>query len=280
MSIYCVTGKLGSGKTLACVGRIRDALHHGKRVVTNLDLHLHKMLPRNIKHVNVLRIPDKPSVDDFLLAGNGNPFPDESKNGLIVLDELGAWFNSRAWQDKARQPVIDWLLHSRKLGWDVYLIIQHPKMLDAQAREGLVEFLVSCRRLDRLRIPFIGGLIKTLTGVLVTLPKVHIATVRYGMEPMALVADRWVYQAKDLYHAYDTRQIFTDQRIEPYSLILRHPPKKTFRDFLNSFFPARPRPTNFVLKNKHPLADKIMRLPVSKRLEFYRRFDSCGAFNR
>ncbi len=41
-------------------------------------------------------------------------------------------------------------------------------------------------------------------------PKVHVGTVRYGAEPTALVVDRWWYQAKQLYGAYDTNQIFQD----------------------------------------------------------------------
>ena len=40
MSVYCVTGKLGNGKTLVSVGRIRDALKKGLRVATNLDINL------------------------------------------------------------------------------------------------------------------------------------------------------------------------------------------------------------------------------------------------
>jgi hypothetical protein len=281
MSIYCVTGKLGSGKTLACVGRIRDALLAGKKVVTNLDLTLSEMLPHNLPAVNVLRVPDKPSLEDLTFAGRGQDSPDESKNGLIVLDELGAWFNSRGWQDKSRQGVIDWLLHSRKLGWDVYLIIQHPKMLDAQAREGLVEFLVTCRRLDRLRLPFIGGLIKTLTGVLVTLPKVHIGTVRYGMEKEALVADRWVYRAKELYSSYDTRQIFTEKRFHPFFLSWSPVPKKTLREHFEIFLDGSPgRKPDFLHKPKHPLVARIMKLPIEQRFAFYQRFSACGAFDR
>ena len=40
MAVYVVTGKLGNGKTLITVGRIRDALAQGCRVATNLDLDL------------------------------------------------------------------------------------------------------------------------------------------------------------------------------------------------------------------------------------------------
>lgn len=167
MSVYLISGKLGSGKTLSAVGRIRDALMKGRRVATNLDLRLEKLLsPRSGKPyksdglskwhqpVSCVRLPDKPTVDDLELIGSGNDSMDESKNGIIVLDELAVWLNSRTFNDKSRMPVIDWLLHSRKKGWDVYFICQHLEQIDKQVRQALVEYLVVCRRMDRMKIPF------------------------------------------------------------------------------------------------------------------------------
>lgn len=275
MAIYCVTGKLGSGKTLACVGRIRDGIVAGKRIATNLDLNLASMIPRRVNPctVDVTRIPDKPTSLDLVSLGCGNASSDESKNGLLVLDELGAWFNARSWADKSRQGVIDWLLHSRKHGWDVYLIIQHPKMLDSQAREGLVEFLVTCRRLDRLRIPFVSSLLKMFTGYNLTMPRLHIASVRYGMERDALLSDRWTYRGVELYKAYDTRQVFTDVRVEPFRLPWSPVPARSWREF---FFPS---PVRVVHLPKHPLIARIMKLPCPvQRMEFFRRFEAAGSF--
>ena len=189
MAIYLVTGKLGSGKSLACVGRIRDALKQGRRVATNLDLNLERMLDSSVRAVSCIRIPDKPTLQDLVDLGRGSEDRDKAKHGVIVLDELGAWLNTRSWGDKERQPVIDWLLHSRKLGWDVYFIIQHANMVDKQVREGLAEFLVTCRRTDRLRLPLISALSKMVAGVEVRPPQIHVGTVRYGLDPQALVVD-------------------------------------------------------------------------------------------
>lgn len=274
MAIYCVTGKLGSGKTLACVGRIRDALLSGKRIATNLNLNLTSMLPTTLSFVDVIRIPDKPTLEDLNFIGCGNDSCDEEKNGLLVLDELGAWFNARSWADKSRQSVIDWLLHSRKLGWDVYLIIQHPKMLDSQAREALVEFLVTCRRLDRLRIPFLSSWIKMLTGYNLTMPKIHFGSVRYGIEKDALLVDRWVYRATDLYSAYDTRQIFTSKRVEPY----RYPWSAVARvPLLKRFFLVSSPLSNLSLKPKLPLVLKLQKLKPELRIKFCQRFINSGS---
>jgi len=210
--VTLVTGKLGAGKTLVSVGKIRDALMEKRRVATNLDLNLDKLLPINARHVSCVRLPDKPTVADLDMLGLGSESPDESTNGLIVLDELGTWLNARQWGDKQRQGVIDWLLHSRKKGWDVIFLCQHQNLIDKQVREGVVEFVVNCRRLDRLKIPFVGWLINFCTAGLVSgrLPQIHVGIVRYGTTADALVTDRWMYTGRALYPAYDTRQVFSD----------------------------------------------------------------------
>jgi hypothetical protein len=130
--------------------------------------------------------------------------------------------NARQWADKERQRVIDWLIHSRKRGWDVMFICQAIGQVDKQVRESLVEYLVVCRRMDRMKIPLLGGLIRFCSGGLVSghMPRVHMAAVRYGTAPDAILADRWVYMGRDLYPAYDTRQIFRDDYDNgPYSLL-------------------------------------------------------------
>lgn len=209
MGFYLVGGKLGSGKSLVCVGIIRDALRAGKKVATNLDLYLDKMLPRESR-LAVLRMPDKPTIDDLQAIGRGQPGIDEPQNGLLVLDECASWLNARTWGDKDRQPVLDWMLHSRKLGWDVYLITQHMDQLDKQLRVSLIEFSVRCMRLDRIPIPFLSSIVKVLTMGLwkPKAPKVHMGVVRYGTERESIVTDRWMYRGHDLYPAYDTTQVF------------------------------------------------------------------------
>jgi len=206
MAIYFVQGKLGSGKSLACVGKIRDALIEGRRVATNLDIYTDKMFTMKRRYT-LTRLPDKPSVADLELIGTGNDVMDESKNGLIVLDEMASYMNARSYQDKGRADVIDWLIHSRKLGWDVIFIAPGIELIDKQVRGSLVEFLVTCRRLDRLKIPFLGSLLKHLS-LPYHMPKIHIGIVRYGTDANAIVADRWMYMARNLYPAYNTRQTF------------------------------------------------------------------------
>lgn len=295
MAIYLISGKLGSGKTLASVGQIRDKLLMGCKVATNLDLHLDKLIPSRYGKpggklpVSCVRIPDKPTLDDLVALGCGNDSMDEEKNGIIVLDELASWLNARTFNDKTRMPVIDWLLHSRKHGWDVFFVCQHLEQIDKQVRTSLVEYLVTCRRLDRLKIPFIGKLIQSFTAGYIkgNLPKIHIATVRYGCEKDAIVADRWVYQAKDLYKAYNTRQVFTDSYahgvfsyVPPWHLKgwnekpLHQRIQAAWAEFLTKL--PQPERPNVPIKPKPPLMVILSKLPPEEAMRHYRRLEARG----
>lgn len=208
MAFYFVTGKLGNGKSLIAVHRMMLKLKAGLPVATNIDLNLESMFGKMAKTPRLIRVPDKPTVSDLHAIGCGNDTYDESKNGLLVLDECGTWFNARNWQDKSRAEVNNWFLHARKLGWDVILIVQDISIVDNQARDALSEFTAFCKRLDNLRVPLVGGLFKTLTGYNLRLPKMHTARVVYGSAVTDPLSDRWIYRGTDLYTAYDTKQIF------------------------------------------------------------------------
>lgn len=208
MAVYFITGKLGAGKTIATVGKIRDYLNQGRTIATNLDLNLEKLVNPWAKNTVAYRLPDKPTVED--LEALPKPYHgdyDESKTGAIVLDECGTWFNTRDYRDKSRQPLINKLLHIRKAGWDVFFIIQHIEMIDKQVRDALGEHIVYCQRADKLAIPFLTPFLK-LFGVNFRPPKLHVGVVKYGTSTFSPVVDRWVYSGSDLYDSYDTRQVF------------------------------------------------------------------------
>jgi len=213
MPVYSVEGKLGTGKTKFCVWRARSALREGRKVASNVELNLGAMgLSKPGAYV---RIPDKPSAFDLESLGHGNPGSyDEDNNGILLLDELGTWLNARSFQDKGRAPLLDWLIHARKFGWDVYLIVQDSMMIDKQVRESLVEYKCKCMRFDKVRIPIIGGLLQDVGEVFGRrrwgyLPRMHSVAARVGEGASAVVAERWRYRGDDLHAAYDTRQVFT-----------------------------------------------------------------------
>ena len=206
MADYAVVGRKGAGKSLFAVGVIRDALRGGRRVATNLDLDLSALVgPRS--RATVLRLPDRPTADDLRALGRGQDGVVEEDNGLIVLDEVSTFFNARAWGDKERQPLLDWLVHSRKYGWSVWYVCQGLEQIDKQVRSTLVEYLVVVKRTDRWPIPVVSSVTGAL-GFRVTWPKCHIGVIRYGTERDSLVVERRWFRSAELFPAYRTQQVF------------------------------------------------------------------------
>lgn len=277
MPVYSVEGKLGTGKTKFCVWMAQNALLAGRRVASNVDMQTHLMHP--FKKTTFTRIPDKPTDTDFDAMGHGNPGTyDEEKNGLLILDELGTWLNSRSFQDKGRAGVIDWLIHARKHGWDVYLIVQDANMIDKQVRESLIEYQCRCMQLGKIRIPVIGKFLSMFSERWGYLPKAHTVTARTGYGVNAIVADRWIFKGNDLHAAYDTRQIFTASYphgahsvLPPWDWKPKPAPGQWLRD-LRAILRPKPR---IKPKEKIPLLKLVERLPADRRIKFMREHGLC-----
>ena len=194
MAVFAVVGKLGTGKTKFCVWRAQDALWAGRKVASNVDLHTHILCPR--KRTSYVRLPDKPTAFDLEAMGHGNPDSyDEERNGVLVLDELGSWLNSRQFQDRGRAGLIDWLIHARKHGWDCYLIVQHLNMLDKQVRDALAEYVVKTVRADKMRIPMVGNFLPEKWA---RMPRFHIAKIALSDLP-GVTVDRDFFRGDDLH---------------------------------------------------------------------------------
>lgn len=215
-------GKRGSGKGLAAVSLIAETLRKGGKVATNLNLFVEHLMPPRSRAV-CIRLPDYPALDDLLMIGPGNPGItlddsgqpvmgpnfDESKNGLLVLDEVADYLNARDWQKKGRGDLLSWFNHSRKFGWDLVFIGQGPNQLDKQVRDNLIDRFGQLRRLDKILVPVVGTFASWF-GWKLTLPRVHALVVRIGTNPQTPVSERRVFNNKQFYKAYDTLQVFSD----------------------------------------------------------------------
>lgn len=279
MAVYIVQGKLGTGKTKFAVGKMQEAILQGRRVATNLDIKIENLVGPNNRQI-VMRLPDKPTAADLLAIGHGNPDSyDEERNGVLVLDELGSWLNSRQFQDKGRAALIDWMIHARKYGWDCYLIVQHLNMLDKQVREAMAEYVIKTIRADKIRIPIVG----TLLGKRGKLPRFHIA--RYYLTDMpGVVVDREFFRGDNLHAAYDTRQIFKEDNCGLYCYLsawhikgryLDNAPKRTFLQKLFNIRSKPPRP-RMPLKPKTEIVANMLNLPINERLVVCRWFNQRG----
>jgi hypothetical protein len=221
MPVHIVTGKLGSGKTLVTVGKIKDYLERGRKVATNLDLKLENLVNIRAKKTVCYRLPDIPTVDSFkgIKQGYDGPFQGDHANGLIVLDECALWLNSRAWNDKARKPLIDHFVHMRKLRWDVMIIIQDEEALDKQFRTLYAEHTVFCSRTDRHNVPFFSWFVRQ-AGFNLKLPKMHTGTVFYNVgHGKSTHTETWMYRGTGLMNAYNTEQSFDVNSPELYSYL-------------------------------------------------------------
>lgn len=277
MAVYIVQGKLGTGKTKYCVGKMREALAEGRRCATNLDLRLEHLCPPTSR-ATVVRVPDKPTAHDLTLMGHGNPDSyDEDRNGVLVLDELGSWLNSRQFQDKSRAGLIEWLIHARKYGWDCYLIVQHLNMVDKQVREALAEYVVRTIRADKMRIPLVGSFLGEKLG---RFPRFHIARIGLSDAP-GLTVDRDFFRGDDLHEAYDTRQVFKDDpEAACYSLLSawhvrgRYVQQPRRVPWWCQVFVTRKVPQP---KPKTELMKRLMQLPPDRRVYVLNRLSREGS---
>lgn len=237
MAVYGVVGKLGTGKTKFAVFQATNALADGRIIAGNIDLKPWLMFPYKMRQY--IRIPDKPTAADLEAIGHGNPDSyDESKNGILILDELGTWLNTRNFQDRGRSAVIDWLIHARKLGWDVYFIVQDEALIDKQVRDSLIEYQCRCINLSKIRIPIIGGFLSAIHTPWGYLPRAHSVTARVGYGQNAVVSQKWIYRGDEYHDFYDTRQIFRSDYphgphcvLPPWDWKPKPPPFQKIREF-------------------------------------------------
>ncbi len=201
-----LAGKRGSGKTLGAVGMAARYLKEGRVVATNLNLNVEHLVPAYCE-TPWYRIPDWPTAEDLIALPPGNPNPTkESKNGLLILDEAATFLASRQWSAEGRQAVINWLVQSRKYGWDLLLIAQHARLIDVAVRDALIEVQGTMRRMDKVQVPVVSSVWKYFTGKPLHFPKIHYVALRYGFQFEAPVADRWFFRGADYFKGYDTLQ--------------------------------------------------------------------------
>lgn len=190
MTVYCVTGKPGAGKTAYAVDRvILKAARRGRMVATNVPMNpgWESMLARvpgrseawrnqrafkyqaNTHVVNRwedlfyigLACDVCGSQEPWLCSIERGHRASEGR-GVAVMDESSQKLNARTWDIdpemdskkaavQARLARIDFLKEHRKLGWDVYLVSQDLDMLDKQVRE-LVEYEIRMRNIKNAKM--------------------------------------------------------------------------------------------------------------------------------
>lgn len=279
--IYVLMGPVGSGKSLMSTQRLRDYAEQGRRVAANYHVDFAPVALRRrsaLSAASVTVLSSTVTVEELEMLGKGGP--SEDRSGLLVLDEASTFLNARTWNEDGRERFLKWMRLSRKRKWDVVLSVQVLSSLDKQLRDGLIEIVGRIRRTDRIKIP--------LTGI--SLPRMHIANMRYGTNPQDVVIERWWSRGEDVFQCYDTAALFEDSD-GPYSVLpathstWRHKPLTLPEKVIDIFkpYPANcyqasriaPRP-----KAKHPLVELLAKLPQDEAVKHWHRLNSLGAFDR
>lgn len=196
MAIQFVVGGLGDGKSMFCVSKVQEYLAKGKKVATNYNLDLAHLCASDDAAAVVIRVPDSPSRSDLRAIGLGSDRTGDRYNGLLLLDELGTWFNARDFANKTRHEVLDYIIHLRKKRWDVMFIVQDFSMVDKQLRGGMTTYLTSCRSSHKSFF------------MLKLLPEFHIAATRNKDRILVDREYRFKGESMKLRHAYDHEQLF------------------------------------------------------------------------
>ncbi|WP_368165808.1 zonular occludens toxin domain-containing protein [Aeromonas sp. R9-1] len=236
---YFVTGPVGAGKTVLLVRLIAGYLNDGRPVATNIDVYPEEMPLNEVgRKTPIIRLPDEPRVQDLQNLGYAyqrDESPNylyqnsseritkynESRNGMLALDETAFFMNSRDWNNPERKQLIRWLRLVRKRGWNCFLAVQDIDSIDKQIMKALCRTIVWCYSTDTLLgikagakglflYPFIAA-IRFFIRFGLRVPRVHIADYYLGKSiSSGQSSGRQYAWGHWLYKAYDTSQEFTD----------------------------------------------------------------------
>lgn len=143
--IYSIVGKPGSGKSYMLVRLAKYFLQQGIDVYSNIILDVeamklkaHKPLFRKSKQLG--RCYYWQSLQQFR----------HIHNGIVLLDEAGAYFESREWSKFSVEDRVKFQQH-RKQKLDIYLTVQNFARVESTVRQ-LTNFVYEVRRFGNLFI--------------------------------------------------------------------------------------------------------------------------------
>lgn len=211
---YFIHGTRGSGKGAFAVHRIKDALLESRKVATNMTLFLDNLMPES-SYSDVMRLPDIPNgghLHSLGLAYDFNPDDpstiDPSKEGLLVLDEIKLYLTK---SNKEFHEIVNFLVQSRKYGWNILLTGQHKDQAEEVVYKSLTDKLIVCR--DETK--FLGKFVKYFSFINLPFlaPSNHKAYVFNGRSELDELEETIPYDWRPVKLAYSTAQIFSKDTI-------------------------------------------------------------------
>jgi hypothetical protein len=209
-----VEGVKRSGKSKLAVDLMSEYIKRGCKVATNLDLFLENLDPKG--NNSVIRLPDHPRSCDFLALGSAYPeldpdkpeTYDEKKNGVVLVDELLTFLNSRDWKEKDRPLIVNWMVQMGKYGWDFIAIGQDFDSVDKQLRATTINTLINVKAGNNY---FGFGIANTLATKILSLfgsPQFSIARFYDSQAKARKAHGHEFYQKKWTHQWYKTAQRF------------------------------------------------------------------------
>ncbi|WP_345075283.1 zonular occludens toxin domain-containing protein, partial [Amycolatopsis tucumanensis] len=162
---------------------------------------------------------------------------------ILLLDEAGVFLNSQEWNKPHVKPIVDWLRHRRKHGWDIALQIQDIDSLNAQVRRAVIDY--EMRAIKIVSIPIVSTIYRMIFKKRFKLPiymryhKAKMTNLETGM-----VEDSFRYTGSAIYPLYDTKQVISEENtnglhcmLTPWHLVGRYGKKRfnPFRFIFNVF---------------------------------------------
>ena len=195
--LYAVTGRPGEGKSCFAVQHlILKELEEGNRAIyTNIWLHRGK-----IKHYfKKLGVKVDLKRLHYLEEDQLRRFWSFSeKNSLMVLDEVGEFFNTAAWRELQKDPEWDPASYARlhrKVGHETYLIVQDLNHIYKQFRDLIGEHI----QLVNLNFRKVFGF---------RLPKIFVAKHFDQIDPKKCIKSHTYKYSMEIFNLYDTTQTY------------------------------------------------------------------------
>lgn len=211
---YFIHGTRGSGKGAFAVHQIRDVLEAENKVATNMTLFLDDLMPSD-SYADVIRLPDIPNgqhLHSLGLAYDFNPDDpstiDPSKEGLLVLDEIKLYLTK---SNKEFHEIVNFLVQSRKYGWNILLTGQHKDQAEEVVYKSLTDKLIVCRDEGK----FLGSFLKIFSFLNIPFlsPSSHKAYVFNGRSELDDLEETFPYDWRPVKLSYSTAQIFSQDTI-------------------------------------------------------------------
>ena len=220
--ISLVTGKIGSGKTLHCVGKVIRHIAQGGTVYTNIRLNWDAVAL--VVRQRFRRIPERDQLRylDLVECESWHQSIEWGSPGcpvLVVLDEIHLFFNARDWARTSaiHRPMLSFLSQSRKTDTDVVFIAQVATTLEKQFRVQC-EWEFYCRNIKDIPVPLFG-----------TLPLNRMLLVQKDVETDKATRRQIVAYDRGLWKCYDTRSFLDAQMREAERNAVRIPRRKLKR---------------------------------------------------